>query len=101
MTKESDKALARKANMDINYDVDEDYWMRTRINASEKIKEAQPDNFGTWHRPLYGAIYFAIGFFLMLTTAEVYPVMINEIGYILLALVGGLGMGWGLYTMAS
>lgn len=102
MTKEYDKSLAaRKAKIDVDYDVDEDYWTRAKISAHEKIEESQPDNFQAWHRPLYGAAYFAIGFFMMLTMSEIYPFMINEIGYCILGIVGGLGMGWGLYTMAS
>jgi len=85
----------------IEYDVDEDYWIRSKITAHQHIEDSKTDNFSAWHRPLYGAAYFAIGFFFMLTMSEIYPFMINEMGYVLLGLLGGLGMGWGLYTMAS
>ena len=61
MAKKVDKALARKAHIDINYDVDEEYWMQAKIDVAEKTRESQPDNFGAWHRPLYGAAYFAFG----------------------------------------
>ena len=101
MTKKLDKTSAGKSTVDISYDVDEDYWTRAKINAHEQIESSKGDNFASWHRPLYGAGYFAIGFFFMLTMSEIYPFMINEIGYVLLGLVGGIGMGWGLYTMAS
>ena len=101
MAKEFNNALARKAKIDSEYDVDEDYWTHAKIEAHKKIEESQQDNYAAWHRPLWGATFFAIGFFMMLTMSEIYPTHITGLGYILLGIVGGLGMGWGLYTMAS
>ncbi len=101
MTKKIDKAAARMAQIGIDYDVDDAYWTQAKINVNRRIKESKADNFAAWYRPFYGASYFAIGFFMMLTSAEIYPFMINWVGYLMLALIGGIGMGWGLYTMAS
>lgn len=82
------------------FEADEDYWLRTKFKLTQ-VRELKDDREKAWKRPFYGAVFFALGFYILLTAFELYPTMIDWIATVLLSMMGGLGMGWGMYWMST
>ena len=91
--------MAKKEELKV-FDVDKDYWTRVALKLS-KVREWEDDREKAWRKPFYGAFFFGIGFFILLTGAELFPMFIGPFLLILLSVIGALGMGMGLYWMCT
>jgi len=80
------------------YDVDDSYWRNLRLRTDEIVEDWDKDRKRTWNRTFYGALFFGIGFFILITATEYNP---HWMAFIVMGGAGAFLSGWGMYVLAS
>lgn len=81
------------------YEKTEEEWNRIKLHRIKRVQDMDDNRKTTWNKPIVGAFVFAFGLFGMITMSEYIeaPFWFYAIG----GMFGALGLGWGLYLLAT